>query len=76
VEWGVLMEIEKLMTETAEHYEGKMDKLFHTIQELKQRCSNLQRDNKALKKQNAALIKQKKQKQHYKNGVRGTKLNG
>jgi hypothetical protein len=69
-------EIEQLMIETADHYQGKMDKLFHTIQQLKNRCVTLQNENKALRKANQALVREKKSKQHYKNGKRGTKFNG
>lgn len=69
-------EIQMLMEETARHYEGKMDKLFHTIQQLKSRCVNLQNENKAIRRANQELIREKKQRQHYKNGKRGTKFNG
>lgn len=70
------MDVEKLMEETARHYESKMDKLFHTIQQLKNRCVTLQNENKALRKTNRELVREKKQKQHYKNGKRGTNFNG
>lgn len=69
-------ELEVLMAETAEHYEGKMDKLFQTIQQLKNRCVNLQNENKHLRKERAELIREKKKRQYYKNGKRGTKYNG
>lgn len=69
-------EIQQLMDETARHYEGKMDKLFHTINQLKQRCVNLQSENKAIRRTNQELIREKKKRQHYKNGKRGTKFNG
>lgn len=70
------IEVERLMAETAEHYEGKMDKLFRTIQQLKTRCVNLQNENKALRKDREQLIREKKKRQHYKNGKRGTRFNG
>jgi cell division protein FtsB len=69
-------EVEQLMAETADHYQGKMDKLFHTIQQLKNRCVTLQNENKHLKRTNQELIREKKRKQHYKNGKRGTRFNG
>jgi regulator of replication initiation timing len=71
------MDVEKLMEETARHYEGKMDKLFQTIEQLKSRCVKLQNENRGLRKSNDQLIREKKKaKQHYKNGKRGTKFNG
>lgn len=66
-----MIDVDRLMEETAEHYEGKMDKLFQTIQQLKRRCVNLQNENKALRKERGQLIREKKERQHYKNGKRG-----
>lgn len=62
--------------ETAQHYEGKMDNLYQTINALKNRCIKLQEENKKLRKEKEALIREKKKRQHYKNGKRGTKYNG
>jgi regulator of replication initiation timing len=67
------MDVERLMAETDDHYKGKMDKLFQTIQQLKNRCVTLQNENKALRKERAKLIREKKDRQHYKNGKRGTR---
>lgn len=67
---------DKTFQETALHYEGKMENLYHQIQSLKNRCIRLQDENKHLRKTNAALIREKKKVQHYKNGKRGTRFNG
>jgi regulator of replication initiation timing len=70
------IQVEQLMEETARHYEGKMNKMYETIQNLKKRCLDLQKENRGLRQTNAKLVKQKKERQHYKNGKRGTKFNG
>lgn len=71
-----MREVEYLMDETAEHYERKMQQLFEVIQQLKNRCITLQKENRHLRKVNGELVREKKQGQHYKNGKRGTKFNG
>lgn len=62
------MDVEKLMNETSIHYERKMDNLFYRIQQLKNRCITLTNENKALRKQNSELLREKKKTTHYRNG--------
>lgn len=74
-----IMDIEKLMAETAEHYEKKMAGLYMQIQQLKNRCNTLQKEKGYLTKKNQELvrvIRKKNDKQHFKNGKRGTYKNG
>lgn len=68
------MSLEKLMEETSEHYEEKMQHLHAQIRQLKNRCITLQKENKHLRRTNNELIREKrKQKdgQRYKNNRRG-----
>lgn len=69
-------DIHRLMDETSRHYEQRMAGLHQTIEALRNRCVNLQKENKKLQKDKAALIREKKKRQHFKNGKRGTKWNG
>jgi regulator of replication initiation timing len=72
-------------TETEEHLLLKLDELNRQLQQalednrkLKRANSNLKNDLRKARKDFANLLKSNKanQKQHYKNGKRGTKFNG
>lgn len=68
------MSVEQLMEETHEHYEQKMHHLHEQIQQLKNRCITLQKENKHLRRTNNELIREKrkqKDQQRYKNNRRG-----
>lgn len=70
------MDVEKLMAETEDHHQREKQELFQVIQQLKKRCVRLQNENRGLRKSNDQLVREKKKRQHYKNGKRGTKFNG
>ena len=71
-----MTEIELLMEETARHYEGKIDKLYLKLREMGNICRKLEKENADLRKDKAKLIRENNNRQHYKNGKRGTKYNG
>lgn len=72
------MDVERLMDETAEHYESKLQKQFEFIQQLKRANSKLKNENRGLKRTLAEKRRQEQdeRKSHYRNGRRGTKFNG
>ncbi|WP_139193123.1 hypothetical protein [Anaerobacillus alkalilacustris] len=64
-----------LMDETHEHCQLKIEKLYQENKHLKRANSKLKNESKELRRL-IHKLKQNKQKNHYKNGKRGTKFNG
>ncbi|MGO4890312.1 hypothetical protein ACJ2A9_21400 [Anaerobacillus sp. MEB173] len=69
------MDVDKLMDETNEHYQKKFDQLHQESKQLRKANSKLKNEVRALKR-SVHKLKQEKQKNHYKNGRRGSKFNG
>ena len=67
-------DVNQLMQETSIHYENRMKKLVEENHHLKRQLSNTNKENKKLKR--IINKKNKQDKQHYKNGKRGSNLNG
>lgn len=67
-------ETERAVQENMEHYEEKMEKLYLENEHLRNQLSH---KNKEIKKLRRIINKRNKQdKQHFKNGKRGTMKNG
>jgi hypothetical protein len=67
-------EVERVFVETAEHYEDINKRLVEENKHLKQQLSNKNRKIRELTR--VINKKKKKEKQHFKNGKRGTQKNG
>jgi hypothetical protein len=67
-------EVERVFVETAEHYEDINRRLAEENKHLKQQLSNKNRKIKELTR--VINKKKKKEKQHFRNGKRGTMKNG
>lgn len=70
-----MADIEQLMNDTHEHYRIKIEKLHQENKQLRRTNSKLKNETRALKR-SIHKLKQDKQKNHYRNGRRGTKFNG
>jgi soluble cytochrome b562 len=69
------VDVELLMEETHKHYQGKMDKLIKEIDQLKKANTKLKGENRGLRR-TIGKMKENRNKQHYKNGKRGSQFNG
>ncbi|WP_078428785.1 hypothetical protein [Alkalihalobacterium alkalinitrilicum] len=70
------LDLDQLMKETHEYYQQRSEEMHLEVKQLKRANSKLKNEVRALKKVIYNFKQQEKQKQHYKNGRRGSKFNG